>query len=543
MPSDEQVALEFASREADSQGITIKVEGPVRDGFAIHRDAEAWSVHAGNARSLLWGIYHIRDGGGEGDYSSDFTVRGIFPCEALERMTPEQVASMIDRMAHWRMNRLIVRWHYGYQDHAPLIHRLCAERGIELSYYMESVLTFCQGADPALFARNEDGSPVTSTLINETRLCPSSSDAVEYLRQGARRFFAEAGLPAGSRMIFIDADGYRFCHCEKCRKLRPVEQWIRQFAVLVEEVNRSSNNFLIEYPCYVWRYALPEEMQAFAGVSGILFDTHQRVRWYSLGEDHPLTYYNELESKGDPVAATVPMNRYMYDRLLEWRQAFPKQIYVFENLMIQGSISCPQPYTPQLLEDLAKFRRDGIDGVIYEAFEPGIQSFADQISTLARHMWSDCGAYEPTELEKQCTVLDDSDCANFNFRNCFNVLAYLTTDSFDGLELLKQHMNDPVLHEYVARLKLFLKDRSPANCRHVLEWLCDHRERFDWIYAAFNITHALDPDDFPPCDTEAERLFMHTVKYFDIKMSYPFKLQETSRVVESLSQKLPAEVV
>ena len=157
-------------------------------------------------------------------------------------------------------------------------------------------------------------------------------------------------------------------------------------------------------------------------------------------------------------------------------------------------------------------------------------------------MWSDRPSYQPTKLEQLCTTLDDNDCASFNFRNCFNVLAYLTTEKFDGVEALKTHVDDPVMHEYALRLKAYLLDRSPGNCRNVLEWLCDHRDRFDWIYASFNLIRALDPADQPPFDNESERLFLQTLKYFDIDIPYPAKLHESTKVIEALTRKLPTVV-
>src|SRR5690606_36736859 len=145
-----------------------------------------------------------------------------------------------------------------------------------------------------------------------------------------------------------------------------------------QDVVRSLQKGLkLHYLSYVWRYQVPRRPRMLAQLDGVMFDTHQRYRWRPIGEAHDLTEYNRLEAQADPRAAEVPLNVYLHEQLRAWREVCAGELYVFENLMLHGSISCPQPYTPQMLADLDLFERERVDGVIYEAFEPGIAGFAD----------------------------------------------------------------------------------------------------------------------------------------------------------------------
>src|SRR5699024_9787812 len=101
-----------------------------RDGFSIEYKKGIKRVTGNNCRSCLWGVLHIKNGGEAGTYRPEFAVRGVNVCESLLRHTPEQIETLLDRMALWRMNRLIVHVAYGYQKYGELIEKLCQQRGI-----------------------------------------------------------------------------------------------------------------------------------------------------------------------------------------------------------------------------------------------------------------------------------------------------------------------------------------------------------------------------------------------------------------------------
>jgi hypothetical protein len=272
-----------------------------------------------------------------------------------------------------------------------------------------------------------------------------------------------------------------------------VQQWERLFELVQDAAEATGKALSVHYLAYVWRYRLPTRDRVMQRLGGVLFDTHQRFRWKPIGESHDLTYYNRLESRSDSRAVETPLNVYLRDRLVEWRDAVEKELCVFENLMIQGSISCPQPYTPQLLADLNTYEHLGVDGVIYEAFEPGVESFASQLGVLSEAMWNSKVTYTPTNLELACEQMTEADAPAYHFKNCFNVLSYLTAERFDGPKLLREHLNDPVLWDYADRLRLFLRSRAHLDFVRVMEHVMEHRGRFDWMYIAFNLARAIEP--------------------------------------------------
>lgn len=430
-----------------------------------------------------------------------FAVRGVNFCESLLRHTPEQLRHFLGRMAGWRMNTALIHAAYGYRRHRELLESHCREHEIAMVYYLQTSLLFLQEAPSALFAKNRDGTPRTPHLCNETRLCASDPAARDAFRAGARRFFATLDVPRGSKLLLMDADGYLFCQCPGCADQGPVEQWAALFEIAVEEGARCGRDLAFWYLSYVWRYRMPRNMRVFEQVETVLFDTHQRCRWASIGGDHALSVFNELEGTADPQAADMPLNRYLDERLRDWRRAFSGQLVVFENLMIQGSISCPQPYTPQLLEDLERYAGMGVDGVVLEAFEPGVASFESQISMLASRMAGEVNPKpQPTGLEAACEqFLRHQTPERFNYKNQFNVLAYLTDPRFDGLTLLEMHQPDPLLHEYAGLLRAFLLSRSAADCAAALEFVLRHKGRFDWAMIGFNLPRAVEPG-LAPCD-------------------------------------------
>ncbi|MFH1614265.1 MAG: hypothetical protein ABIG61_04165 [Planctomycetota bacterium] len=524
----------FIKQQTKDLPVEFELRPTQGDGFKIVQQGESFKVTGNNERSCLWGLYHIQAGGNEGTYTPRFQIRGTNPCETLARHSSEQIESFIDRMAHWWMNTIIIHICYGYKFHENKIERMCAERGIDIKYYVQTSLMFLSEAQSSVFACDKNGNPRTKQLENETRLCVSNPAALEAFRAGARRFFSSDNVRPGSAYILMDADGYLFCQCPKCRNIAPSEQWMRLLNIALEEADRSGKNLSIEYLSYVWRYKLPENFSTFDKVSGVMFDTHQRFRWKALNEPHVITIYSDFEAEVDLRAKGVPLNCYLYERLKQWRQAYSNKLYIFENLMLQGSISCPQPYTPQLLTDLDLYEDLGIDGVIYEAFEPGIESFTRQIGVLSRAMWSEQQSYEPTKLDQLCAGLSENE-ADFDFKNRFDVLEYLTTDKFDALAALRQSGYDSLLCEYAARLRVFLNDRTFEHFCEVVTFVNQHRKRFDWMYIAFNLARAIPPERKPWNDAaESVRQFLEVDKIHDLMEQMSEPLEETARIIDSL---------
>ena len=528
---------DLIKQQAQGLQIDYHINSEKTDGFTIVPDGPRWKIVANNPRSCLWAVYHLADGGAAGTFAPRFEIRGINTCETISRHSSDQLCTLIDRMAHWRMNTLVAHLAYGFDLHGDLIESLCRQRGIDIKYYVQTSLKFLNpDIDTKCFARDRNGRLHAPSLENTTRLCVCEPTALEAFRTGAREFFADDHIKPNTTFVLMDADGYGFCQCTRCRNIKPVEQWNTLFRIAMNEVARSEKNLSIDYLCYVWRYALPEQFKVFNNVSAIMFDTHQRFRWAALNEKHQVTPLSALEGKGDPRAEKTPLNVYLYDRLVEWRKAFSGQIYIFENLMIQGSLSCPQPYTPELLEDLNLYEQLGVQGVVYEAFEPGIQSFEKQISILCQAMWDSSLTYQPRPLDIHCRELRTSGVTNYDYKNLFNVvLDYLQTESFDALDLLRQDNWDTPLIEYMAQLRIFLAERTVQNYRAVMDVILQHKNRFDGIFIGVYLARAIPRELHPWINQGDLGKLLYGDKVWDIteKMSDP--LAQTWALVESLA--------
>ena len=509
--------LDFIREQVKNLDVDYEIKDLVFDGYEVlNLRSGRWKLVANNARSCLWGINHIKNNGGVGKFEPRFQVRGINPCESLARHTSKQIGTLIDRMAQWRMNTIIIHQCYGYMKHKELVDRLCEERGIEIIYYLQTALAFTSNADVSVFALEENGNPRTPYANNETRLCPAKQAARDTFREGARSFFNSDSVAPGSRFVLMDGDGYLFCKCPECRDVKPVDQWAVFLEIAIEEAEKSNKNLEIEYLSYVWRYARPKEFELFDKINGVMFDTHQRFRWAPINSDHPKSPYSEVEAQADYRALDIPLNKYLYDRLKEWRENFKGRVYVFENLMIQGSISCPQPYTDQLLQDLDTYSSLGADGIVYEAFELGIESFDRQISMLAKSLWQRDKAYELTDLEKLCIRLT-GDEVKFDFKNQFNVISYLTVRQPDAIDILKREGFDSVLIEYAKFLRAFLESKTLDNYSKLMKYAIQHKDRLDWMMAGFNLIRASLKENVFEFEDDKVNEFLTVSKLWDIQ--------------------------
>ena len=93
-------------------------------------------------------------------------------------------------------------------------------------------------------------------------------------------------------------------------------------------------------------------------------------------------------------------NTAMLLKLKEWNRAFPGKVYIHENVMKQGYAGNFQYGTLSYLEDLKTFRKLGIQGVCFEAYEPGYGAYAELFDLLAKAMRGEEAEYTPCELDE-----------------------------------------------------------------------------------------------------------------------------------------------
>lgn len=440
--------------------------------------------------------------------ANPFAIRGINVCESLSRHTPEQIRRLLARVVEWKMNTLIVPPQYGFRKYEADIRSFCRERGIHLVQYLYSCLAFAPDAPRDCFAVDKSGRPHRGRMECETRLCASHPGARQCFREGARRYLGEK-VEAGDQLLLATPDGLLLCECEACRSLGPIAQWQPFLEIAVEEIARSGKKPVTHFIAYVGRFRPPEDMGIFERIDCVMFDTHLRHRWSPLGTSHGLGPAELIEGRYDPEALKTPINQYLLARLREWRERYRGKLYVFENLMIQACFSLPQPNTAALLQDLRTFRELGIDGVVYEAFEPGIGAFEKQLDVLFRALAGERVEYQPSELERICAPLTGADTVRTR------TTEYLYTPECQSRERLISYLGAPHQAELAIQLREYLIAPTLSKWRDLTRLVLTRREEWDWIYIIYRLATYLPVEERPTLLTSAQARLFSTPKPWD----------------------------
>jgi hypothetical protein len=212
------------------------------------------------------------------------------------------------------------------------------------------------------------------------------------------------------------------------------------------------------------------------------------------------------------------------DRLREWRERFAGRLYVFENLQLHRTVSCPQPNTSVLLEDLRRFREMGIDGIVYEALD-GMAYFEEQIGVLADGLWNPDIEHVPTPVERWCTEHAPSDA-----------LFFLKEFGFP-FEQLKGEWDEP-LRKHIRNVRDFVAERSPGNLRRTIEHMVAHPDRFGRQAASWRFLQMFHGETPFSGLAETERRFLTMNKLWDFMEPLEHPIEAVDEVVGRLMEKL-----
>jgi hypothetical protein len=539
---DEKLILAFAMQEAEGLDVQLKVRRRRGggDGYTVGRRGDKYVITGNNPRSCLYGVYHVRDKlGREGEFSTPWKVRGMYPCETLSRHTPEQIANFIDRMGKWRMNAFVCYTHYGYHEHAETIKAECAKRGIDIIYYHNTSFWFGRKWEAKKhFAVDAAGVPWTTMLRCETRPCWSDPAAEKLARREIDKFFRTKLPDDHRRLLFAPADGYKHCHCDRCRRLSPMEQWMVMHDAVAAGLRKHAPGRELHSQVYVHRYRPPAELRSLREVDRFFFDTHQRDRWHVMGQSHPpLTFHRENEV--DWAARATPLNVYFMDRVKEWLDVVGKPITIFENLMVQGTFSCGQNNTSILMGDLPVLLSAGVDGMLYEAFETSIRSFADEFEHLSRAMWNPRYRYTPSEVEswsiRHFERIDESVDTTSEIGAMANLMpSVLKNFPWDAAE----RELEPVQVEFMKLFAAFNRDPSPRTAAAVVDLVLPRQDRFDSLWIGFWTLRRLFREKGIPGLTPAETKCLRYEKLWDFMEENTPGRKTIARRIESIRVKL-----
>ncbi len=499
MALNEEKILAFAGSLTDKK-IDFRRSGDAgSDGFIrrLSGDGKTLQIRAGNARGVLYGVYDFLEKGGVcGEGNPEFSIRGVNPCESLSRHTPEQLKKFIDRCGRWRFNTIIIHTQYGYWKNRKLIEEECAKRGIEQVFYTYYNLAFCKYNIREDFARREDGSiiPKGDKLECADRLCVSNPEGLARYRRGLVEYLAEH--PELDDMMFATSDDFDYCRCGKCVKLDPVAQC----EVLFNDFFDAASDRRRELLLYYLRYHLPGDLNRVKKLDKIMFDTHPRDREFSLKDPEGKSVSREpgLMATVDKRAAGCSCNTYLYDRLRDWREAYPGKLYVFENFMMQCMYGVPTFNLKVYLQDLRDFATLGIDGVVYEAFEPGINGMLPVLNQVSRAMW---------DLKKDWSLTP----AEENDR--------------------------PDYAEFYRLVGIYRREKSPASYIALMDYLFSRpdREEFDYRYIGFNaLWNVQKKHGFFQIGDPVADLFLSTHKLWDFMEKTPDPLNDSVYAIQKI---------
>ena len=448
-----------------------------------------------------------------------FSIRGFNLCESLLRHSPEQLRTFIRRMKKMNLNTLIVHYDYGWTRYRDIILEECRTADVEIVLMTFGPRTFFSFSDwkPKWFAKQDDGTPFTQRLECETHPCCFESEALEAFEYGVQQWLKS--LPEQIRHVHMRAaDGIMFCQCEKCRCLSAHERWQPFVDIFAKTMMTTRPDLKFETDVYIMRYHIPDNQKPFRVMSNIMYDTFYRHTFFPLGSRGDASHAPNMKyfaTEPDPNSRTP--NEYYLNRLREWCGAFPNKVYIHENAMKQSLFGTFQHASRTYLKDLEIYRRLGVQGVCYEAFEPGYSGFSDMFEVLSRAMNGEDPGYIPDALDE--------------------VLPKTKMDVFcnDMTFPLEEYISDPFRLKQALLFRRSLLDFGLDLFREYLRFGLENEAQMDPLFIGFFLAQkglAQKKIVFRNLSMEADTL-IHRRKLWDFMEDIPL-LEDPRKICRSL---------
>ena len=289
------------------------------DEFQISAAAHSLTITASTPAALLSAIFHLLEQQGcawlfpgpNGEIvprgkavvivtscnsRADFSMRGLSPVENLQRYTEADVRDMMDWMGRNRLNYFVPIINYGWARLGKTVVEESRKRGVHLAGYVWSFELFLPlevgRSHPEYFAFFDGKRHVDYNV----KRCASSPEAIRLFVENGTRWFREH--PEIQEWIVIPNDGFHWCECEKCRRLKPKDQWAAFFTPLLQALASTNPSLTLHNFIYVTRYGLPENLEPYQDARLThFFDVHQRNKWFSLRD--PATPIDQGNREGE----------------------------------------------------------------------------------------------------------------------------------------------------------------------------------------------------------------------------------------------------
>ena len=437
-----------------------------------------------------------------------FAIRGFNPCESLLRHTPEQLRRFLRRMKTLNMNTIIIHYDYGWQRYKELIMEECAAANINIILMTFGPRTFLSYSNwkKEWFAKNPEGKNYCERLECESYPCRFEQEALEAYAYGARQWLKS--LPPQIKHVHMRAaDGIMFCQCEKCRTLTDHEKWQPFVDIFAEAVMDVRPDLAFETDVYVKRYHIPGNHVPFRNMKNIMYDTFYRSTNHPIGYgnyESPAIEWAKTAYDTDTISRTP--NEYHLARLKEWTSTFPGKVYIHENAMAQGLHGVFTHCTSTCLQDLEIFRDIGVQGVCYEAYEPGYVNFASFFEIVSAAMNGEKVDWKPTPMEEYCKS-----------RNVSYTWAEADEADIDRL------MPDPVQRQHLKYQRAFWNNPTLKTAKEFIKFAFEHEDTLDPIFIANSIILAgpRTKNFYYPDLTPLEKDYLSRRKLWDFMEDIP----------------------
>ena len=384
-----------------------------------------------------------------------FPIRGFNMCESLLRHTPDELRRFLRRMKSLNFNTVIIHYDYGWKHYHDIICEECRKSGVDITLMTFGPRTFffLAGCSREHFAKDENGKSFTLKPECETHPCFSDPQALELFCRGAEIWLKQ--LPSEIRRVHMRAgDGYLFCRCPECRNKTVQDLWQPFVAGFIKAAKKYRPDLQLETDVYYGRYELPQNCSAHEQLDFIMFDPFLRSPLYPL----------------DNSANAPEIHAVLLEHLKQWCKRFPGKVYIHENAMKQGFFGIFQHGTDAALEDLKTFREIGVQGVCFEAYEPGYSAFEEMFETIAPAM-------NGTVVPSIHDPVADWCRRNNEIQWCSSIEQHPERFLPPGDELEYEKLISRI-HSCPIDSKLY---------REYLDFVMARQEKLDWLYGCFTI--------------------------------------------------------
>jgi hypothetical protein len=335
-------------------------------------------------------------------------------------------------------------------------------------------------------------------------------------------------LPSQIKRVHMRAaDGLNFCQCKKCCNLPDHEKWQPFVEKFVEAVLEVCPDLEFETDIYVKRYNIPGDMSAHQKMHRIMYDTFYRHPQVPIGSESinkETVYYAATEKNPDAFSP----NQYHYNRLHEWCKHTAGKVYIHENAMGQSLQGIFQHNTGVMLKDLELYKQLGVQGVCYEAYEPGYSGFAENFEILANVMidMEQAKDYRPTELEM---ILQKN-----------RRMQYFCDDLTFPLE---RYLQDDITLKHMDYSRRGRISPSPDIYRNYVNFAFNYEKRLDPLFIGFfNAKWGLHKRalNFSMASGEAQYMLRHN-KLWDFMEKIPLNenpIQKSKQLILELSRQV-----